>query len=79
MVTLYGFSAGIVHDRFTGFKGSFEKTLENLEEVTKRYPKLRTFITITVLAHNYHEIFEICAGRPSSSINPGQYRMPWPQ
>ena len=55
MVTLYGFSAE-THDRFTGFKGSFEKTLENLEKVTKRYPKLRTFITITVLAHNYHEI-----------------------
>ena len=53
-ITLYGFSPES-HDKFTGSKGSFEKTLNNLESLVINQPQLRTFITIALLNHNRHE------------------------
>lgn len=53
-VTLYGFSAES-HDRFTGARGSFETTLQSLEYLKRHHPKLKTLVTIAMLAHNHHE------------------------
>lgn len=54
-ITIYGFSAES-HDAFTGVKGSFEATLQAIEEFGSYSSELKVFVTAAVLAHNHQEL-----------------------
>jgi len=53
-VTLYGLTAE-THDRFTGAKGSFEKTISLLKNAALRRPKLNLIVKVSMLEHSAHE------------------------